>query len=133
MHNTPLPTPWGHSQTITLLAENCYFVTTASHGGLFVPRHASRQTPPGVQQHLFPPTKDTGHWMEEDCEAPMAMAFIFPSLDPVLIEAALDFSPSLKTRNFWINAALSTANAFTHLYGPLIPLLEELSTATPTS
>ena len=70
--------------------------------------------------------------MEEDCNAPVAMAFIFPLLDTALIEATWELTPSQKTRGFWIDAALSTARAFTDPYAPLIPLLEELKAPTPT-
>ena len=132
MYNEKIPTPWGKSQTLAPLAKNCHFVSTASHGGLFVPPHISRQTPPAVQEILFPQNNQTGHWMEEDCNAPVAMAFIFPFLDTALMEATGELAPTQKTRSFWIKAALCTARAFTDPYGPLIPLLEELQTATTT-
>lgn len=132
MYNAPIPTPWGQSQNLTPLAKNCHFVSTASHGGLFVPPDISRRTPPAVQKILFPHNDQPGHWMEEDCNAPLAMAFIFPFLDTTMIEATGELAPSQKNRSFWIKAALRTARAFTDPYAPLIPLLEELQTATTT-
>ena len=132
MYNEKIATPWGDSQTITQLAINCHIVTTASHGGLFIPPHISQRTPPAVQEILFPQNGQPGHWMEEDCNAPVAMAFIFPLLDTALIEATWELPPSQKTRGFWIDAALRTARTFTDPYGPLIPLLEELQAATPS-
>lgn len=74
-------TPWGQSQSIDVLAHGIKHVTTAGHGGYWVPKAALSRIPAAHRAYA---AKWSGseQWYEEDCAwACVALAFpdCFPS------------------------------------------------------
>ena len=78
-------TPWGPAQTVEVVGTHqghqIVHVTTASHGGYYVPLPLLLAIPPAyrlrAQQWSGSP-----HWFEEDCEW-ASVAVTFPDLFPV--------------------------------------------------
>lgn len=67
-----MDTPWGPAQSVEEIGGGILQVSTASHGGLYVPLELYRRMPGGLQQNPY----GGGTWFEEDCEwALVALAF----------------------------------------------------------
>ena len=71
-------TPWGAPQTIDDIGRGVCFVTTASHGGYFVPPAANAQIPAHWRAISFNGQACKG-WYEEDCDWSM-VALALPDL-----------------------------------------------------
>lgn len=63
-------TPWGESQSITLIADGIQFVSTPSHGG-FLLTPERREAMPQPYQSIQ--TFAGGNWYEEDCDYALVM------------------------------------------------------------
>ena len=67
-----MQTPWGPSQTTQTIGDHIVRVTTAGHGGYYVPPSLYRMMPAALRTNPY----GTGTWFEEDCEwALVALAF----------------------------------------------------------
>lgn len=88
-------TPWGESDSITILAPGVYRVTTPSHGGFKVDSPLLDKIPVLWRRASFNKQGLNG-WFEEDCDWCM-VALAFPKLFPpeALVEAQATF-------NYWI-------------------------------
>ncbi len=59
--------PWGTIDSVTPLGdEGAAFVTTPSHGGIYLPTELARQMPHWITEASF---LGTDTWWEEDCDA----------------------------------------------------------------
>ena len=58
--DAPKGSPWGHIQTRHHIQNDCYWVSTASHGGIKLSRRINAKMPEGMRR--------PGGWYEEDCE-----------------------------------------------------------------
>jgi hypothetical protein len=58
----PTSSPWGYIEETTRLADGIYFVSTASHGGIWLSRE--RQKEIGRKS----PFLKSAEWWEEDCD-----------------------------------------------------------------
>jgi Domain of unknown function (DUF7007) len=74
-------TPWGASQAITDIGGGILFVTTASHGGYYVPPAFNRLVPIAWRDASFNAQGRFG-WYEEDCDWCL-VALTFPTTFPV--------------------------------------------------
>ena len=74
----PTDTPWGEPQQIDDLGQGLYFISTASHGGLYIGIPIRKRLPRRVGQLLINGTQ----WAEEDCETHIVMTILAPHLDP---------------------------------------------------
>jgi len=76
-----MQTPWGPSQHITRYGRGIKFVSTAGHGGFFVPGGLLPDMPPTLrrmgQSMATLEISEVGRWYEEDCEA-SAVILSFP-------------------------------------------------------
>ena len=78
-------TPWGVAQTIEPIAEGIVFVTTPSHGGLWLSPERVAALPEGYQPFACPETRQ---WAEEDIDAPMVSCFFWlPHATPPIASA----------------------------------------------
>ena len=66
--------PWGRIQTVDILSEGIYRVTTAGHGGLKIDAARNAKIPKSV--------RSKGGWYEEDCEWSLVVCS-FPEDFPV--------------------------------------------------
>lgn len=65
-------TPWGQSQEIRALGpEGAIQVSTASHGGVWIPETMYQELPIGMRETSY----STGGWYEEDCDCCIPFAF----------------------------------------------------------
>lgn len=79
-------TPWGKSQSISVVAEGIQSISTASHGGIKLYRSRNAKVPKYM--------RSPGGWYEEDCEFSIAVT-VFPEefshvYGNVLVEKAKD-------------------------------------------
>lgn len=91
-------TPWGESETIKDYRNGIRFVTTAGHGGFFVPKKLLNRIPKEGIKDAYRWTRNE-QWYEEDCcYAWVIISFpeIFPSND--IIQAR----KSLRIRGFQV-------------------------------
>ena len=56
-------TPWGESDSVTVIADGIYDVGTPSHGGIILSTERQAQLPEGLDNFLH----NTKYW-EEDCD-----------------------------------------------------------------
>lgn len=73
-------TPWGRTETVTDIGAGILHVTTASHGGYFVPRNLNILIPLPWRTHTFAARGMMG-WYEEDCDW-CCVALAFPTTFP---------------------------------------------------
>ena len=59
-------TPWGRSQSVKDLGSGVLSVTTASHGGIYVPVDQLKRIPREAQDYAKR-WSGSKHWYEEDC------------------------------------------------------------------
>lgn len=71
-----MKTPWGESQLIEVLGDGILSVSTASHGGIYVPKALLNRIPLRHQEYAARWSGDL-QWYEEDC-AWAAVALAFP-------------------------------------------------------
>jgi len=71
-----MKTPWGESQSVEDIGLGIWFVTTAGHGGYYVPTALVQRIP---KEHRAYAKRWSGdeRWYEEDC-AWAAVALAFP-------------------------------------------------------
>jgi hypothetical protein len=83
----PMNTPWGKSDSVTELGAGIQFVTTAGHGGYYVPPALNSLVPMAWRDASFNAQGRFG-WYEEDCDWSM-VALTFPTIfPPAAIDAA---------------------------------------------
>ena len=75
--NTSRHTPWGPSQTVDEVGCGIVWVTTAGHGGIFVPAMLLHGLPDCLRN--FKTWTGSPNWFEEDCDAIVPM-LMFPEL-----------------------------------------------------
>lgn len=75
-----MKTPWGESQSVEDIGLGIWFVTTAGHGGYYVPASLLHQIPAEHRAYAKRWSGDE-RWFEEDC-AWAAVALAFPQLFP---------------------------------------------------
>lgn len=81
-------TPWGVAQTIEPIVEGIVFVSTPSHGGLWLGPERVAALPAGYQPFTCPETRQ---WAEEDIDAPMVACFFgVPHANPVHCQRIAD-------------------------------------------
>ena len=97
---------------------------TPGHGGLYVPDDVKKDIPPKVVNAVFNEPGWSDNWAEEDCNLPIAMAFVFPHLDPKALARAFPYQPRIAEHDFWKESALRTAKAYPDSLGACIPFLE---------
>ena len=99
--------PWGAPQSIDQIGEGICFVSTAGHGGYFVPPELNRRVPAAWRAISFNGQGNRG-WYEEDCDAAMVV-LAFPHLFPVdaLPRATAAFQQ-------WHAPKLASARGLTH-------------------
>ena len=91
-------TPWGVAQTIEPIAEGIVFVTTPSHGGLWLSPERVAALPEGYQPFTCPETRQ---WAEEDIDAPMVACFFWlPNADADHCQRIADHMGE-RTRSNW--------------------------------
>ena len=73
----PWDTPWGPADSVTDLGAGIFSVTTPGHGGLYISGKAFRKVPKRVAETFM----NGGHWAEEDCEMPIAIAVLIELID----------------------------------------------------
>lgn len=73
----PWDTPWGPADNVKNLGSGIFSVTTPGHGGLYIRGKAFRSIPKKVAETFM----NGGHWAEEDCEMPIAMAVLMKFID----------------------------------------------------
>jgi hypothetical protein len=73
-----MKTPWGVSQSSEQIAPGVWFVSTSSHGGLFLTGDAKRRV-----INAFPTFKPFAGWpwFEEDCDASAVFAVLHEFFD----------------------------------------------------
>lgn len=88
-------TPWGASQTVKPLSNGITWVSTAGHGGVFVPKKLLGRIPAAYQAYA---AKWTGspQWYEEDC-AWACVAVSFPE-----VFSAEDVATAKQTIARWV-------------------------------
>lgn len=59
-----LDTPWGNPDGIRAMGRGVLLVSTASHGGIFVPDDLLHAMPAALKCNFY----GGGNWFEEDCE-----------------------------------------------------------------
>ena len=74
------PTPWGPAQSADHIGEGIVHVTTAGHGGYYVPNAKMCAIPRHAQRYAAQ-WSGSRNWYEEDC-AWAAVALAFPHLFP---------------------------------------------------
>ena len=119
------PTPWGPVQTHDHLGAGVHVVDTPGHGGLYVPPAILNTVPPKVRDIVLTEQGWGRGWAEEDCNLPIAMAFVYPHLDAERVRRtfpAQDRS-GLEPQEFWNTTALRVAGEYKILQ-PCIPYLE---------
>ena len=89
------PTPWGPAQSADDIGEGIYHVTTAGHGGYYVPTPKLRAIPEHAQRYAAQ-WSGSRNWYEEDC-AWAAVALAFPHLFPA---RALPVAEECRARYF---------------------------------
>jgi len=75
-----LDTPWGPAESVQDIGAGILHVTTASHGGYFVPRELNALIPLAWRTHTFVARGMIG-WYEEDCDWCL-VALAFPTTFP---------------------------------------------------
>ena len=120
------PSPWGPVENCDYLGAGVYVVDTAGHGGLYVPQEILALIPPTVRETaLSEPGWPLEGWAEEDCSLPIAMAFIYPHLDPQRVRHT--FPAQERTEEgplaFWTQAAIRMAEEYNSLR-PCLPYLQ---------
>ena len=59
-------TPWGEAQTVRVMENGCFVVSTAGHGGIYVPNELLNMIP--KEERLFAKQySGSENWYEEDC------------------------------------------------------------------
>ena len=105
-------TPWGPAQQVERLDDGIYFVSTASHGGIWLSESRRRKLPMN-----YKPWTGSQTWHEEDCDASMvAWFFDLKTIDQAQLEKTAQYLKGGTLSN-WI--ALKTAKAHTTLHLPL--------------
>ena len=117
-------TPWGPADTVYNLGGGIFIVDTPGHGGLYVPDNVKKDIPPKVVNAVFNEAGWNDNWAEEDCNLPIAIAFVFHHLDPNALATAYPYQPRITDHNYWREAALRTARAYPEHLSPCIPFLE---------
>lgn len=69
-------TPWGHAQTVTMIAPGIISYTTASHGGIYLDKAHNRLVPTCLKQSTFAGLGIKG-WYEEDVDWAIVV-YMFP-------------------------------------------------------
>ena len=80
-----LDTPWGEAHNATDLGGGILSVSTSSHGGLMIPKDMAKHIPKAVRDKFLNKSRQAT-WAEEDCEMPLAIAFLFDQLDPYRLQ-----------------------------------------------
>ena len=80
----PQWSPWGEVQAARDLGSGLYFVSTASHGGLYLPQSMVEAMPAALRCNRY---SGSGQWWEEDVEWALPVVWrpeLFPAeyLDP---------------------------------------------------
>ena len=75
-------TPWGESQTVKDIGGGVLHVTTAGHGGLYVP-DGMLQRIPRLEQDYAARWSGSRNWYEEDCAAAIAL-YRIPEAGPMM-------------------------------------------------
>ena len=121
------PTPWGPAQHLSHLGSGVHLIDTAGHGGLFVPHGTRTSMPAEVVDIVLNEPGWASQWAEEDCHLPIAMAFIYPNLDPHTVTATFPAvaRSGLDPHTFWIQTAIRTAGHYDSLR-PCVPYLQDL-------
>ena len=121
------PTPWGPTQDVSHLGSGVLIIETAGHGGLFVPHGARTSMPAEVVDIVLNEPGWDSQWAEEDCHLPIAMAFIYPNLDPRAVTKTFpaEARSGLDPQTFWVQAAIKTAENYDSLR-PCVPYLQDL-------
>ena len=119
-----MDTPWGLAQQVADLGGGVLSISTASHGGLFIPKTAAKPIPKRVSDTFCEAdrkTKDASVWAEEDCEMTIAIALLFDHLDSHAL--ASEFSERAASKEFWTSRAARTASEFAR-YRPALEFLK---------
>jgi hypothetical protein len=66
-------TPWGESQTVRDLGQGVLMVTTAGHGGIYVPSTLVLHRIPKIERAYAAQWSGSECWYEEDCAAAIPM------------------------------------------------------------
>lgn len=89
--NQKIPTPWGTSDRVTVIAPGIKFVSTPSHGGFYLAPERNAAVPIALRMATFG-KKGMAGWYEEDCDAHLVPALFpqhFPPAEVTRAEAAL--------------------------------------------
>ena len=81
-------TPWGESQTATVLADGIIDYTTSSHGGIWLSEYRRKAIPKNFKSFT-----GTNEWLEEDCD--WAIAYVTFENDIRSYGAAYKFNEHL--------------------------------------
>ncbi len=93
MIRTGTHTPWGAAETVTPLGtEGAAFVSTPSHGGVYLPAALAKKMPGPLVDASF---LKSATWWEEDCDAAWPMLVLHLGTDDE-IERARDFLAAYK-------------------------------------
>ena len=65
--------PWGWIQTIETLKQGVYFVTTCSHGGVYLSPPVAEKVPQDMINKNF---LKSCSWWEEDCDAKKIIEYL---------------------------------------------------------
>jgi hypothetical protein len=83
----PTSTPWGEPQSVTPLGYGAFFISTASHGGFYVPPELLEKVPGSFKFNSYGGQGYNG-WFEEDCDAALLVVAL-PELFPGSREEAI--------------------------------------------
>src|SRR5437762_1102035 len=64
-----MPTPWGRADSAGIIAEGIAFVSTPSHGGIFLSAEMNEKIPEVFRRQ--------GGWYEEDCDWAIPYFFLY--------------------------------------------------------
>ena len=104
-----LDTPWGDADDATDLGGGILSVSTSSHGGLLIPKAMAKHIPKAVRDKFINKSRQAT-WAEEDCEMPLAIAFLFDQLDPYRLQA--EFGESQTEKSYWTGQARRIAQQY---------------------
>ena len=84
-------TPWGESDSVTVIADGIVSVTTPSHGGILLSTELHDQMPAEYRK-----TFAGGRWYEEDCDW-AKVAVTFPEhFEPHAVNSAMKLLEAMK-------------------------------------
>ena len=102
-------TPWGDANDATDLGSGILSVSTSSHGGLLIPKAMAKHIPKAVRDKFINKSRQAT-WAEEDCEMPLAIAFLVEQLDPYRL--MVEFGEQQTERSYWTGRARQIAQQY---------------------